>query len=150
MKHIGWCLDQIQITMANIPHQVEDAGDKKKAHDIMNKVEVLSQTLEKLILNSQFQTDLRALENSQIQQFQLQAHQIKELIKDLEHALQTIGLFIREMRHNIDNNSQEWTKNADKIVLMIDQKFGGDMGELKKEFEVVIHAQDTLAQLQIH
>ncbi|MDO9581029.1 MAG: hypothetical protein Q7J06_10775, partial [Bacteroidales bacterium] len=56
-------------------------------------------------------------------------------------------LYIKNLREIIARNPEQWSKKADQLVLMIDQKFGGEMGELRKEFQVALHKEEELKQL---
>ena len=39
MKHIGWCLDQIQIAFFHLPRTIDDPKDKVKANKVLDEVE---------------------------------------------------------------------------------------------------------------
>ena len=147
MKHIGWCLERIQIVMAHIPRAVISEEDKEKANKILNEVQEYANTLAQLILYPKFKNYLSKLENSSIEGLRLQAHEIEELFKDLEHMLYVLDLYIKNLREIIENHPEQWNKKADQLVLMIDQKFGGEMGELRKEFQVALHKEEELKQL---
>ena len=45
MKHIGWCLDQIQIVTSKMPLRLHSSEDKAKAQAIINEVEEYKNTL---------------------------------------------------------------------------------------------------------
>lgn len=147
MKHIGWCLDQIQIVMMDMPRQLTTPATKIVANSVLDDVQQYHKTLVEIITNPEFRTHLNRLETASIEGIRLQAHQIEELVKDLEHMLQVLDLYIRELRDIITNRPEEWSGKADQIVLMIDQKFGGERGELRKEFQVAVHAEEQLRQL---
>ena len=147
MKHIGWCLDQIQIVMARIPNAVISPEDVAKAEAILNGVQRYAQTLEQLIMNPKFKNSLHQLENSSIEGVSLQAHEVEELFKDLNHMLQVLRLYIQNLREIIKAHPEQWSQKADQLVLMIDQKFGGEMGELRKEFKIALYKADELKQI---
>jgi len=147
MKHIGWCLDQIQIVMADIPKKVISQKDKTKAQDILNNVQEYANTLAELILNPKFKVYLHQLETASIEGVRLQAREIEELFKDLEHMLYVLDLYLKNLKDIIINHPEQWGKKADQLVLMIDQKFGGEKGELRREFQVAIHTQNQLKQI---
>lgn len=85
MKHIGWCLDKIQVEMAHIPREVISQEDKNKASHILDEVQACANTLAQLILNPKFKKYLHRLERPSIEAVRLQTHEIEELFKDLEH-----------------------------------------------------------------
>ena len=147
MKHIGWCLERIQIAMAHIPRALISQEDKEKAQAILDEVQKYANTLAQLILNPEFKKYLYRLENSSIEGIRLQAHKIEELFKDLEHMLYVLDLYIKNLNEIILNHPEQWGKKADQLVLMIDQKFGGEMGELRKEFQIILHTEDELRQI---
>ena len=77
MKHIGWCLDRIQIAMANMPRGVISQEDKEKAREILDEVQEYANTLAQLILNPNFKNNLHKLEKASIEGVRLQAHEIE-------------------------------------------------------------------------
>ncbi len=147
MKHIGWCLDKIQITMSRIPREVISSEDKEKANKILNEVSEYAATLSQLITNSEFKKHLQQLEKASIEGVRLQAHEVELLFKDLEHMLYVLDLYLKSLRDIIQIHPEQWSKKADQIVLMINQKFGNEMGELRKEFQIAIHKENELKQL---
>ena len=147
MKHIGWCLERIQIAMANIPRAVISQEDKGKAQNILDEVQEYANTLAQLILNPKFKRYLYQLEKASIERVRLQAHEIEELLKDLEHMLYVLDLYIKNLKEIIINHPEQWSNKADQLVLMIDQKFGGELGELRKEFQIALYAEGELKQI---
>lgn len=147
MKHIGWCLERIQIVMAHIPKTVLSQEDKVQANSILNTIQSLADTLAELIQHPKFKKYLHQLENAPVEGVRLQAHEIEELLKDLEHMLYMLDLYIKNLKEIIINHPEQWSKKADQLTLMIDQKFGGEMGELRKEFQVAVHTEEELKQL---
>ena len=147
MKHIGWCLEKIQITIRYIPEDVSSQENKHKAKRILDEVQEYANTLAELIHHPKFKKYLSKLENSSIEGARLQAHEIEELFKDLDHMLYTLDLYIKELREIIRNHPEQWIKKADQVALMIDQKFGGERGELRKEFQVTLHTEEDLKKL---
>jgi len=147
MKHIGYCLDGIQIAMARIPKAVISPEDKQKAREILDEIQKYANTLEQLILNPTFKVYLHQLETAPEERVRLQAHEIEELFKDLEHMLLVLDLYLKDLREIITTNPQRWSKKADQLVLMIDQKFGGERGELRKEFQVALYAEEELRRI---
>lgn len=87
MKHIGWCLEKIQITMMRIPRTVDSLEDKKRATRILNTIQGYANTLEQLISNPNFKKSLSQLEKSSIESVKLQAQEVDSLFKDLQHML---------------------------------------------------------------
>jgi hypothetical protein len=147
MKHIGWCLDMIQIVMARIPNEVNSEENKKLAQSLLDDVQEYANTLEALIKNPKFRKILERLEKVPIKEVTEQAHNIEELFKDFEHMLYVLDLYIKELNYIIKNNPAQWSQKADQITLMIDQKFGGEMGELRKEFLIALHTKSELAEV---
>ncbi len=147
MKHIGWCLDRIQIVMVHIPKAVISQEDKEKARNILDEVQEYANTLAQLILNPKFKEYLHKLEVAPIEGVRLQAHEIKELFKDLEHMLYVLDLYIKNLKEIIIKHPEQWSKKAPQLVLMIEQKFGGEMGELRMEFQISLHTEQELKQL---
>ncbi|MBR9675422.1 hypothetical protein GOV05_00245 [Candidatus Woesearchaeota archaeon] len=46
MKHIGWCLDKIQIVLSKLPKTIDSPKEKDKATQILDEVEEYANTLE--------------------------------------------------------------------------------------------------------
>ena len=154
MKHIGLCLDKIQMEFMYMPSDLNSEAKKKTAKKIIDNVQKYATTLERLILYPKFKEYLSQLEDSSIEGIKLQAHDIKELLKDLEHALQTINLTLEELREVLGGFYEKedqirWKRSYDKLVVMIDQKFGGERGELRKEFQVALHKKEDLKKLEL-
>ena len=147
MKYIGWCLERIQIAMAHIPRAVISQEDKAKANNLLDEVQEYANTLVQLIQHPKFKKYLHQLETSSIEGVKLQAHEIEELFKDLEHMLYVLDLYIKSLREIVKSHPEQWSMKADQLVLMIDQKFGGEMGELRKEFKIALHTEEELKQL---
>ncbi len=147
MKHIGWCLEKIQIAMVRIPRSVDSQEDKKKATRILNTVQGYANTLVQLISNPPFKKSLSQLEKSPIEGIKLQAKEVDSLFKDLQHMLYVLDLYLKSLREIIELHPEQWGKKADQLVLMIDQKFGGERGELRKEFEQAVYRKDELKKL---
>lgn len=147
MKHIGWCLDKIQMALVHIPKAVISPEDKKKAGDILDEIQKHANTLEQLILNPSFKEYLHQLETASMERVRLQVHEIEELFKDLEHMLLVLDLYLKDLKGIIATNPEKWNKKADQLVLMIDQKFGGERGELRKEFQVALYAEKELKRI---
>ena len=58
MKHIGWCLEQIQIVMSNMPGELKSKEDEDKARFIIARVQEYAEILAKLILHPKFKQSL--------------------------------------------------------------------------------------------
>ncbi|MBU1111751.1 MAG: hypothetical protein ABIG93_02380 [archaeon] len=150
MKHIGWCLEQIQIVMSNMPGELKSKEDEDKARFILARVQEYAEILAKLILHPKFKKSLHELEKVPIEGIRLQAHEVEELLKDLEHSLYIISLAVNELleiiniKFRTEDDTKRWRKSYDKLVVMIDQKFGGERGELRKEFKVAVHTEEEL------
>jgi len=156
MKHIGMCLDKIQIVMAHIPRTVISPEDKERASDVLDDVQEYTNTLNKLILHPKFKKNLRQLEKSSIEGVRLQAHEIEKLFNDLEHMLYVLDLTLTELReiialkHDEDEIIKRWKRAYDKIVIMIYQKFNDERSELNKEFQIVLYEKKVLRELAIN
>jgi len=61
--------------------------------------------------------------------------------------LYILDLYIKNLNDIVAKHPRQWSMKADQLSYMIDQKFGGEMGELHKEFQVAIHAEEDLKQL---
>ncbi|MBU2640072.1 MAG: hypothetical protein KKG75_05220 [Nanoarchaeota archaeon] len=147
MKHIGWCLDQIQIAMMPMPKEVISPEDKVKANDILDKIEEYLKTLAELILNPGFKEKIHQLENASSEGARLQAHEIEELLKDLEHMLYILELYITNLRDIIINHPEQWHNKAKDLCQMISQKFCDEWGELQEKFRIAVHSEEELRQL---
>jgi len=147
MKHIGWCLDRIQIEMGDIPKEVISEEGKDKAKNILEKVKEYADTLAQIIQNSNFRQDLNQLETSSIEGVRLQAHEIEKLFKDLMHLLYVLDLYIKELTELIHYRPQQFHIKAMDLVQMIDSEFGGEKGELRKEFKIAIYEEEELRRL---
>ena len=147
MKHIGWCLQKIQIAMAQMPKALISPEEKEKANNILDEVQEYANTLAQLILNPKFKNHLNLLKQTSIEGVRLQAHKIEELLKDLEHMLYVLDLYIKNLREIIKFYPEQWNEKADQLILMINQKFGGEMGELRKEFNISLHTEGELKQI---
>jgi hypothetical protein len=153
MKHIGWCLEKIQMAFGDMPKELSSDDSRKKAKKVIDDVQKYADTLVDLIHHHKFEKTINRLEGMHIENIQLQTNQVKELFKDLEHALYIIDLTLKELREIVDtqilneDDIQRWKRAYDKLVFMIDQKFGGDRGELSKEFKVVLHTKEELEEI---
>ena len=149
MKTIGWCLERIQIAMSKIPRDVVFVENQRKAKQILNEVQEYADILEKIITNSKFKDYLMRLEKCSFEEIKFNAKKIEELHKDLEHMLYVLDLYIKNLNEIIIRHPEQWSEKADQRVLMIDQKFGGERGELKKEFQIYIHNKEELKEILI-
>lgn len=147
MKHIGACLDNIQITLGQIPRNIDSSEDKARAVKIVDEIQEYAHTLEQLIMHPNLRTYLHNLEKTPIDGIRLQAHEVEELLKDLEHMLYVLEMYVKNLREIIENNPDQWSKKADQLVLMIYQKFGGEKGELRREFKIALYKADELRQI---
>ena len=147
MKHIGWCLDQIQIVMVPIPKEVISPEDKEKANKILDEVEEYAKTLAQLIMNPEFKEKLHQLENASSEGARLQVHEIEELLKDLEHVLYVLDLYITNLRDIVINHPEQWHNKAKDLAEMIGKKFCDEWGELQEKFQVAVHSEEELRQL---
>jgi cell fate (sporulation/competence/biofilm development) regulator YmcA (YheA/YmcA/DUF963 family) len=147
MKSIGWCLDRIQIVMVSIPKEVTSPEDKAKANLVLDEVREYADTLAQLIQNPKFKKHLQKLEKAPIEGVQLQVHEVEELFKDLEHILQVLDLYFENLEDIIQNHPKQWHSKAKDLIQMIDQKFGGEWGELRKEFKIALRTEKELKQI---
>lgn len=135
------------MVMLRAPLDLNSAKDVDKANRIVNNVQYYVKTLSELIANPNLRACLNQLESYPDEELRLEAHQIETLFKDLEHTTHQLILYIEELREVIKHRPQEWRKVGDQLVLMIDQKFGGERGELRKEFGAVLHKEADLRAL---
>jgi len=150
MKHIGWCLDQIQLVMGNMPGELDSEEKKTKATQVITQVQEYANTLTNIIHNPKFLNTLHQLKSAHIEGIRLQAQEVEELVKNLEHMLQVIDLTLTELREIItldEKNIKRWRRSFDKLIIMIDQKFGGEMGELRREFQISLHTKEELQSI---
>lgn len=190
MKHIGWCLEKIQVAMRKIPRRLNNDKDKEKANEILDEVQEYTSTLSDLIHNRKFRRYIERLRNSSIKDVRLEEQEVENFAKDLEHVISVIDSYINELRVLITNHSNSWlykgkqiiiatinlldkkksklgkewsmienykslikkrmhqfNNKADQITLAIDQKFGGERGELRKEFQEIIYTNEELKEI---
>ena len=153
MKHIGWCLEKIQIAFGNMPKELTSEDSKKQAKNVIDDVQKYADTLINLVHHPEFIKIIHQLEKVPIDGIKMHANHIEELAKDLEHALYVIDLTLEELKELVNLKSMDkndvirWKMSYDKLVLMIDQKFGGDLGELRKEFQVTLHTKEQLQEI---
>ncbi len=147
MKHIGWCLDSIQRAVMKRPMKLDSQEDKKRANSMLDEIQEYVNTLAQLVLNPNFKKYLYQLEKTPIKGVSLQAHQIEELFKDLEHVLYVLSLYIKNLRNIIITHPEQWVSKSEQLVRMIDQKFGGEKGELRREFQIVLHSEEELRRI---
>jgi hypothetical protein len=148
MKSIGDLLDGIQIVMSKIPKRLVTNSDFQKAKSILDRVQEYFKDLERLITSPGFEKVIRRLEHSSIEEVNLEAHQIENLMKDLRHMLYETDLYIRNLWQIVIAHPEQWAAKSDQLTLMIDQKFGGEYGELRKEFTIILHTEEELEEIQ--
>lgn len=93
--------------MAHIPRAVISSEDKVKANNILDEIQEYANTLAQLILHPKFKNYLHQLEKSSFEGIKLQASEIEELFKDLEHMLYVLDLYIKQLREIVTNNPEE-------------------------------------------
>jgi len=98
MKHVGWCLEKIQIAFRNMPKELTSEDSKKQAINVIDDVQKYADTLVDLVHHHKFEELIHNLEHIPIEGIKLQTNHIKELFKDLEHALYIIDLTLKELR----------------------------------------------------
>lgn len=147
MKHIGWCLDKIQVAFMHMPKDVTSEEDKIAANSIIDEIQEYSKTFKEILLNPKFEKYLHQLEKTSIEKVRLQAHEIERLHKDLEHMSQVLDYYINEIRDIIKNRPEQWHTRAKDLIHTIDQKFGGERGELREEFTIALHTIDELKDI---
>lgn len=145
MKHIGKCLDNIQIAFARMPKDLNSEADKKKARKIVKKVKGYAKTLEALVNNPHFEEILSKLKKVEL--LQSQAYHIERLPADLQHLLHILDLYIEALTEIIEQRPEEWSRKADQLVLAIHQKCGGERGELRQEFQIALYEEEQLKKL---
>ncbi|MBU0457183.1 MAG: hypothetical protein ABH824_01545 [Nanoarchaeota archaeon] len=147
MKHIGTCLDNIQIALFHMPKNLISDEDVAKATKIVNEIEAYAITLEKLVTNPKLHVYLNNLENTFIEMIKLQAHEIEKLLKDLKHMLQLLELYVQQLREMINDKHEKWSSKAQDLIMTIDQMFGGERGELRDEFKIALYKEHELKEI---
>lgn len=152
MKHIGKCLDSIQMAFVKMPKELDSPQKKIIALSIIKVSRKYATILENLITNSQFGEIIKRLENVDIDGIKMQAKEVETLLKDLEHSLLLIDLTLNELFEiaSKDDLSAEdkhiWRRSYTKIVRMINEKFGGKRGDLRREFQISLHKAEELRE----
>lgn len=147
MKHIGWCLKEIQRIMGYIPHQLQSEKDKEHALRALQETQDCLDTLKRLITHPSFAAKLQALRHAPYKELRLQAQHIEALNKDLEDIIRIITGDIAALKHIITHEPARWADKVQDLVLIIHQKFAGEKTELRKEFDAVLHSEDELKAL---
>jgi hypothetical protein len=120
MKHIGWCLDQIQIAMMGLPKPIDSQEAKDKANEILNEVEGYKNTLVQLIEHPKFKEYLHNLEGVKIEEVSLEAAHIEQLAKDLETMAYSFETYLIEIRELIESHSSgRWFKMKIRIIVLM-------------------------------
>ena len=112
MKHIGWCLEQIQMVMARIPLSVISQEDKEKAKKILDEVQEYANTLGQLVQNPILKGYLHQLENASVEGARLQAQEVEGMIKDLNHTLYVLDLYIKNLKEIIFRDRKSTRLNS--------------------------------------
>ena len=147
MKHIGACLDNIQILLGGIPKNIDSPQDKDKAIRIVDEVEEYANTLAQLVTNPNLRDYLAKLEKEPINGIQMQAHEVENLLKELMHILYLLDLYIQNLRDIIANHPEQWRTKAENLVLTIAKKFNDEQGNLHRVFKIVLYEQRELEQI---
>ena len=153
MKHIGKCLEAIQMAFVRMPKELDSPQKKLLAQSILKISRKYANTLAELVTNPLFKQTIRTLETMNIDRIDMQAQDVEKLLQDLEHALYVIDLTLNELsaiakKEVLDEQDKRvWHRSYDKLVFMIDQKFGGQRGDLRKEFQVALHTSEELKRI---
>ncbi|MFT4303472.1 MAG: hypothetical protein ACMXYG_02830 [Candidatus Woesearchaeota archaeon] len=147
MKYIGWYLERIQIEMSHFPTTVISDKDKRKANSILDDIQKYADSLSKIIHHPKFIKILLRLKNTSYTKTRFLESEIEDLFKDLDHMLYVLELYIKELREIIHNHPEKLKEKAKQLVQMIDEKFGGERGELRDVFQSTLHSIDELKEI---
>lgn len=190
MKHIGWCLEKIQISLAGLPKDIDSKENKEKAARVLDEVEGYAETMADLVDNRRFRRIIHRLNKSSFEEIRLEVHEIEYLQKDLMHMLYLLDLYLKELRVMLEKHSDTWAYKARQAIVAatdllnkkkrrlgaeytlveniksklniklneftrktealgeeIDNRFGGDRGDLKKELKVALYTRKELKEL---
>ena len=136
MKHIGTCLDNIQILLARMPKNIDSTTDKAKATQMVDEIEEYAHTLEQLITHPKLRVYLLKLSNAPIDGIKLQGGEVEKLLKDLEHMLYLLDLYIQELRDMIKNHSNTWRYKAKQIFIAVIQLLDRKKKRLGREYSI--------------
>jgi len=134
MKHIGWCLDNIQVKMMKLPRNIDSDNDKSAAIHTIDEVEEYAQTMAQLVTHPKLRAYLKKLDKSPVGGVRLQAHEVEELLKELEHMLYLIGLYVSELREMIKKHSGAWHYKARQIIIASVHLIRKDKQNLGREY----------------
>ena len=153
MKHIGWCIDNIQVASGRVPKFITSDDLKKKAKNAIDDVHKYLNTLIDLVHNDTFEKAIHELEHAPIEGIRLQTHEVKELFKDLNSALYIIDLTLKELTEILnlkvisEYDAKRWRLLYQKIMYMTSKKFCDEHYMLNKEFEVSLHTKKQLQKM---
>lgn len=148
MKHIGWCLDKIQMEFMLLPRTIDSPKDKVKSIKILDEVEGYAHTLAQLVMNPKLRVYLNRLVKAPIQGVRLQEQEVEELLKGLEHTLYLIDLYIGELRELIKSHSGTWVYKTKQIFVAVKHLFDKNKRKLGKEYNLAQNFKSKIRSLQ--
>ncbi len=155
MKHIGACLDGIQIALARMPREGINSEEKRaRALKVLDEVEAYDLTLERLVRDPKFEECLHNLERNEVEGVRLKAHEVDDLLEGIELLLRLLDSNVQQLRDIIrdysnhpDRAEDSWERKVSVISETIVQKFYDEMYELRKEFKLVFYKEEELRRL---
>jgi hypothetical protein len=167
MKHIGWCLDQIQIAFFHLPRTIDDPKDKVKANKVLDEVEEYAHTMMELVLSDKLRVHLNKLKEMiaamRILHFKdpessakvalvvkgLQTEEeVEELLKDLKHMLYITELYVTELRDLIRSHSGSWWYKTKQFCVAIKHMVDDDKRKLSRDYKFTVRFKSKVKSLQ--
>lgn len=160
MKHTGWCFDEMNRLMGkdNFPKPLDTEDKVKIAQNTLVKLFDIEITLNKIITHDNFKSILFRLESYSDEKIRLQAHQIDESFKGLHNMLDLLNRYLLNLKRLFDEKNfltdesirKELEGSMSDISEMIYYDFSTMYGNLKDEFNVVLHIEEELKNLMIY
>lgn len=147
MKHIGWCLDQIQIVSSKMPLRLNSSDDKANAQAIINEVEKYANTLAEIITSPEYKLNLPAFKEAGLKKLNMQAHEIEKFIQNIEHMLHLLDLYINELREIISQDPNRWNTKSQDLIHYIAKTFNDERYELNKEFKIALFTREEIEKM---
>jgi len=150
MKHIGWCLEELQRILAKIPRYLKDTEDdskeRSKANTIVNRLQEVVNTLEQIVLNPKFEKYIKRLEQAPIHELQMQGEKIEHLLHELVEFVGAWKTALQHLRKVIIQNPEVRREETRHLSYDIQCKFGNVMCELNEEFKQAVHTEEELRE----
>ena len=137
MKHIGWCLEKIQIELSRLPKRIDTKEDKKKANKIIDNVEKYAKTCSELIKNPKLKFYVKRLEDSYLRDAKEKGKEVERIIKDLNDAINIIFNYIILLRKLISRHSSSYPYRGKQIIVASYHLISKDKQKLGKEYTIL-------------